>query len=101
MSDPMATHYCKYPGCENEARSRVGRYAYCAEHQSQRPAQAPRDDTMTARIASLAAGARKVDAARAKAEKLTRAALQAKRDADTLADAFTDSMNELLRPPSE
>lgn len=98
------THYCKFPSCTNEARSSVGRYAYCSEHQDRAARGLPSADspkpartsevTLAAKIASLASEARKVDAAFAKAKKLAERALAAKKDADELQRELQQKLTE-------
>lgn len=98
------THYCKFPNCTNEARSSVGRYAYCEEHRDRaargldaptnQPVAASNGTTVAARIAALAADARKVDKAKARAKKLAENALAAKRHADQLQTAFEAKLRE-------
>lgn len=96
--DAMTTYNCKLPGCTNEARSRVGRYSYCADHQGRGGAskKASANGTVEGQIRSLATLARNVDKARAKAKKLTEDALRAKQTADEMAASFRDQARELL-----
>ena len=86
LVDATATHYCKFPSCTNEARSSVGRYSYCDDHQgmgaAKRTAAANGGGTVEQRIKSLAALARDVDKAKARAKKLTEDALNAKTAAE-------------------
>jgi hypothetical protein len=98
VADPMTTYFCKQPGCENESRSRVGRYSYCPEHQGQAKAAArpPGEQTTEQRIKSLASLARSVDKAKQKATTLTKQALRAKLDADELEQSFKDHAREIL-----
>lgn len=90
------THFCKFPGCENEASSPVGRYAYCREHQGQSKQAARRNgggvasaDTLAGRIKALSALAAKADRLEAKSRRLQaeadRAALEAGEARDELA----------------
>ena len=82
-----STFNCKFPNCMNEASSPVGRYSYCRQHQG---AAKPKPsggvsggkETLAQRLGSLQAAAKKADRLRAKAERLTREALKAKREAD-------------------
>lgn len=94
------TYYCKAPGCENEARSPVGAYAYCDEHRTRPGPRGARhsnggEGTMASKLASLRAQANKVDRLRAKAAKLTAEALKAKNDADAAQRAFRHDLAEL------
>lgn len=103
--DAATTHFCKFLSCTNEASSNVGRYSYCSEHRD-RAARGLTTDTkpsngkptngkptsVAARISGLAKEARQVDAARARATKLTEQALAAKRDADALQQAFDEKL---------
>jgi hypothetical protein len=84
------THYCKFPSCTNEARSPVGRYAYCDQHQGQSNGAtgAKASGSVASRLGGLQAQAKAVDKLRAKAERLTRDALTAKRDADDAERSF-------------
>lgn len=99
------THYCKAPGCENEAKSPVGRYAYCAEHQgTARPAAASRNGSASSvgsteqALRDLVALAKSVDRAKAKAEKLRGDANQADKDADALEVEYRDALAAATRP---
>lgn len=84
-NDAVRTHYCKVPGCTNEARSPVGAYSYCDLHRGQRAeaSRSPQSDaSMATEIAALARDAKRVDRIQAKAEKLATAAATAKATAD-------------------
>jgi hypothetical protein len=98
--EAVQTYDCKQPGCTNEARSRVGRYSYCPEHQGQGSKASRRFDinsaTVEQKIKSLASQARAVDKAKAKARHLTEQALQARADADEQERAFQEQARELL-----
>lgn len=100
-NDIVKTHYCKHPGCESEVRSPVGRYSYCTEHQgTTKPAsrngsatqggahQALRD------LLSLAKG---VDKAKAKADRLRRAANDADKAADSLEASYREALTAATR----
>jgi hypothetical protein len=84
------THFCKQPGCTNEARSPVGRYSYCEAHRGQATngTHPEGGGTVAQRLGALQAQARSVDKLKAKAERLTRDALAAKRTADDAERAF-------------
>lgn len=95
------THDCKFPNCPNEARSAVGRYAYCDDHRDRSARGLPESNgkplatravTLAASIAALAREAKAVDVARAKAAKLTEKALAAKRHADKLESEFQEKL---------
>lgn len=92
-----ATHNCKFPNCTNEASSPVGRYAYCKTHQgaAKPKAVAAPDTSIAGKLGALQAQAKKVDKLRAKAEKLTRSALAAKREADEEQMYFERLLSEL------
>ena len=92
-----ATYNCKFPNCTNEASSRLGRYSYCKIHQSVPKTKGAKaaSDSIAGRLGALQAQARKVDALRAKAEKLTRQALAAKRAADEEQEWFAKALAEL------
>lgn len=97
-NDLTKTHYCKAPGCENEARSPVGRYAYCSDHQgtaaSAREAGGSAGSTTGAEQAlrDLLSLAKQVDRAKAKAEKAQRTANEANRRADSLEADYKDAL---------
>ncbi len=93
------THYCKHPGCTNEARSSVGVYSRCPEHQNPASVAASKGaargnggrpagrngspgGAAQEQLAALIAQAKRVDKLKAQAEQLTRKALDAKRVAD-------------------
>lgn len=99
--DLMSDHTCKLPGCDNPARSSVGRYSYCDEHQgmggvARNGSSANGGGTVEARIKSLAALARDVDRAKAKAAKLTQDALKAKHDAEEKERQFQRQAREVI-----
>lgn len=102
VHEATTTNYCKQPGCTNEARSPVGRYAYCPDHQGQtrQPTRSgsstPPGDTVEQKLKSLAVAARAVDRAKQKARSLTEQALTAKAAAERAEAEFQQRARELL-----
>lgn len=95
-----ATHYCKFPSCQNEASSPVGRYSYCKEHQNRdaaKPAQPAVNGGGTVKqLQETMALAKRVDRARAKAETATRGALRLKQAADGLEREYRERLREIV-----
>lgn len=94
------THYCKQPGCTNEAASPVGRYSYCAEHQNRADRPAPRPPvgqpdtaaTTTAELRNLITLAKKVDRETRKAERAQQTADHARRCAEKLRREYREAL---------
>lgn len=103
--DAARTHYCRHPGCTNEARSDRGVYSRCAEHQGRGPVAARRPNgggaqgTLESGLRELQRLAREADRLRAKAAKLTSEALAAKQTADRAAIAYQDALRVALGTP--
>lgn len=97
--EATAAYDCKFPGCTNEARSRVGRYSYCAEHQGKGKravTYAKGVGSVEQRIKSLATLAREVDRAKAKAKRLAENALTARDDAAAKEREFQQLAREVI-----
>lgn len=96
-ADLTKTYDCKTPGCTREARSSVGRHAYCKPCQAQRGSTvshiAPQN-TLVAKLDALKKLAKRADQADAKARKLP-TALAAKAQADGLRREFAQLMREM------
>ena len=94
--DITKTYYCKAPGCENESRSPVGKYAYCPEHMGTAALRVAAIDGKATgaekALRDLLSLAKQVDRAKARAEKAQRAANEANRKADDLEDAYKDAL---------
>lgn len=100
------THFCKHPNCTNEARSDRGPFSKCDEHRTSTTTSARRsangggtsaaEGTLERKLGEVRALAREADRKRARAEKLTREALDAKRDADAAAERFRQAAREIL-----
>jgi hypothetical protein len=94
------THYCKFPGCTNEAASPVGRYSYCAEHQNRpdrpapaRPAAQPDSGAATAaELRALMTLAKKVDRETRRAEKDQQTADHSRRYAEKLRREYREAL---------
>jgi hypothetical protein len=91
-----ATHNCKTPRCEGEARSTRGVAAYCKDCQEKRKASNSSGGGLVDRLQALTALGRTADRLRVKAEKQTRLALDAKQEADEAAAAFRQAARELM-----
>jgi hypothetical protein len=102
MSIDLETFSCHTPNCPNEARSRVGRYSYCdhcrtgrEQRASEQPQPVATDKgTFAERVSRLNAAAKTADRLRAVAVTKTRAAMEAKKEADKAADAVATIARE-------
>ncbi len=103
-NDLTTTHYCKFPGCENEVNSPVGRYSYCKEHQGKavaKPATSAAKNGANSGTAQalrdLIALATGVDKAKTKADVLQRKANEAGKEADLLEAQYRDALAAAAR----
>jgi hypothetical protein len=108
--DVAATHDCRTPHCTGEARSSVGRYAYCTPCQinrgtanpdgtskstSPRMPQSTNGGGLAAGLDELKGLAKRADKADAQAKQLTIKALAANAEADKLRREFARLMREM------
>lgn len=113
--DATASYDCKVYGCPNTARANRGKFAYlCDQHieearepngngKDTEPPRAPtplptrdRAKSIAEQLKALGKLAKNVDAAEARARRLTEQALAAKRDAETKRAEFRRVGRELL-----
>lgn len=97
----VRTHFCKQPGCTNEARGTIGRNAYCTEHQESAPRRGPRPapaGSMAKRLAELQKLAKEADRWQARAETLARDAQSAIRVAAEKRREFARAVAVLQTP---
>jgi hypothetical protein len=95
--DATRTHYCRQPGCTNEARSDRGPYSKCDEHRAVGSSPRPANGSgLVSELAGLQQAARRVDRLSAKAAKLTAEALEAKREADAARAEFSRKAAAIL-----
>lgn len=92
---------CKTPGCDGVAKSDRGPYCYCDRCRSRRGMStginAVADpSSLLGKLNRMRTLARQADRARTKAEKLTREALAAKREADRLSGEFQTLAREMM-----
>lgn len=95
-----ATYDCKQPGCTNTARSRVGRYSYCDMHRQAREQRVAvpsvsGDGSVAERLSTLQTLAKRCDRLKAKASRLTKDALTAKRESDEAQAEFKKQLAQL------
>lgn len=93
-----ATHNCKTPRCEGEARGTRGLAAYCDDcrEERKRKASISQGGGFVDGLRELTRLGKEADRLRVKAEKQTRLALEAKDAADEAATAFRAAARELM-----
>jgi len=98
--DITSTHTCKFPNCTQPAKSDRGPFSKCDEHRNQPTPMRPRSTqpagTLETQLAECRKSAREADRLRAKAEKLTRQALQAKREAEEATARFRSQVRGII-----
>jgi hypothetical protein len=94
--DATRTHFCKQPGCTNEAKADRGPSSYCDRHRAARAALREANGTAThvAALASLAKLAKQCDRAVAKATKARKLATDAEAHAVELERAYRRAVKE-------